>query len=452
MAPLWEPSANPIGHQAALLAVGSASSALKHQSSSVPRSQHEGWGNSAAIQAFQASRFSSMQANDPSQESSAATQDSNINRSQSARKVRISSPPLSGDRSLAAAKGAMASSRPRATSTPLSGHPAESQLQSKAASNALEGATTAHRASMQPKIPIEEAGAVPITTMTRNMFTSHPMVKPEVDEQQSNERLHQSAVQMAKKMYNLQQKMMDQAKEQGGDPDKVYSSPYLNLQDAAYKQAQERLAKLQNEHLKTREMQEYYVQTPPSRRRFSAASRLRRRGSDDDVFNDREESERIRYQMSIFSTRLSAVDRTKRQHDRDALLAIAQRNVKSQLHGMDEKVYLDTGKVNPSLISDWEARAQQTAQTRHETRDEHKAKLDLGGGMFMDQEKVDAIAAKRMQPILDDIYEKAEKERERVAAQKMEEEDEKADLEREKQHERELKAIRKRVMGESEQV
>ena len=446
MPPLWTPSANPTGHKAALLAVDSASSALKQQpSSSVPRSQHEGWGNSAATQAFLASRTSSIhiQGSDTS-----ATQDYTINRSQSVQKARVSSP-TPGGRSLAAAKGAMASSRPRATSTPVSPQAAEPQLQSTATSNALTGATTAHRASMKSKPYNEDAGAVPITTMTRNMFTSHPMLKPEVDEQQTTERLHQSAVEMAKKMYNQQQKMMDQARERGEDPDNVYNSPYLNLQDAAYKQAQERLEKLKDEHQMAREMQEYYGQARAPRRRLSVASRLRRKSSDDGLYNDRDESERIRQQMSIFSNRLSAVDKAKRQHDRDALLAVAQRNVKSQLHGIDEKVYQDTGKVNPSLLSDWEAKAHHAAQTRHEARDEHGTTLNLGGGMFMEQEKIDAIAAQRMQPILDDINEKAEEERERVAAQKMDEEDRKAEREREKEHARGMKAIMKRVRGES---
>lgn len=446
MAPLWAPSADSAGHQAAVLAVGSASSAFKHHSNSSPRSQHEGWGNSAATQAFHANRASSTQANDLSHGNSAATQAFN-NRSQSARKGHSPSMNLQGNRSLAAAKGAMASSRPRATSTPSTTRPTESQLHSRAASNALNGATIAHRASMQPRPSIEDTGAVPVTTMTRNMFTSHPMVKLEADEQQNNERLHQSAVEMAKKMYNQQQRMVDQAREHGEDPDQ-YTSPYLNLQDAAYKQAHNRLAKLHDEHQQSREMQEYYGHAPAPRRRFSVANKLRRKSSDEDVFNDREESARIRQQMSMFSSQLSEVDKAKRQHDRDVLLAAAQRNVKARLHGMDENVYQKTGKVNPTLLSDWEAKAHQAAQERHQAHGEPKGRLDLGGGMFMDQEQIDAIAAQRIQPVLDDIDEKAEKERERLAALKMEEDEKKAELEREREHERESKAFMKRVKGE----
>jgi hypothetical protein len=286
--------------------------------------------------------------------------------------------------------------------------------------------------------------------MTRNMFTSHPMVKPEVDELADSERLHQTAVEMAKKMYSQQQKMVEQAKARGDDPDKI-TSPYLSLQDAAYKQAQDRLAKLEDEYTKNRNMQEYYgnTQAAAPRRRWSVANKLRRRDSEDE-FDDREESQRIRQQMSMFSNKLTEVDQAKRQSDRDALLATAQRNVKARLHGMDEKVYSDTGKINPSLHNDWHLKAQEAAQMSSDARNENSGKLNLGGGMYMDQEQIDAIAAKRMQPLLDDINDKAEKERERQAALKLEEEARKSELAREKERDRETKALSKRIRGKME--
>jgi hypothetical protein len=445
MAPSWEPQAQSDGHKAALLAVGSASSALKNHSPS-PSNAHQGWGNSAATQAFHANRPASASNRDLSHGSSAATQAFNTNRSLSLHKANAPSSPSQGDRSLAAAKGAMSLTRQRAISSPDAAA-AESQLQSKAASSALNGATIAHRASMQPKPSIEDTGAVSVTTMTRNMFTANPPVKPEVDEQQNNERLHQSAVEMAKKMYS-QQKKSEQARLTQGDEvaQADTASPYLNLQDAAYKQAQQRLAKLHDEHQKSRDFQEYYGNSQTPRRRFSVANKLRRRNSDDSL-EDREQSEKIRQQMSMFSNKLSEVDQAKRKQDRDALLAAAQRNVKARLHGMDEKVYNETGKVNPSLLNDWEVKAQQAAQLRHETRTETKGMVNLGGGKFMDPQEVDAIAAKRLQPVLDDINEKAEAERARVAALKLEEEARKAELERQKARDREMKETQKQIKG-----
>lgn len=345
------------------------------------------------------------------------------------------------------------------------------RLENRAAASALNGATLAHRNSLIVKAPIEDVGAVPVTTMTRNMFTSHPPVKPEVDEKANNERLHQTAVEMAKKMYLQQQKMMDQTKEaQEEQSDTPYAGTYLNLQDAAFKQAHERLAKLHDEHQQNRDYQEYYgnSKTTP-KRTFSLADKLRRRASSDgasgrasgrtnrlsrrgdDSDDDQEQSKKIREQMSMFSTKLSQVDKEKRSKDREALLAAAQRNVKERLQGMDQKVYKDTGKRNSTMLTDFELKAQQAAQSRSDTRNENKGKIDIGGGKFMTQEEINAIAAKRLQPVLDDINEKAETERERILTLKLEEEARREEAEKQKARDREAKEISKRLKDEEKQ-
>lgn len=475
MAPAWEPDSNSAGHKAALLAVGSAGAALKQTSpkTGTTKTPHDNWGSSAATQAFHANRLATapqpasshgssaatqafhasrpatVQLAPSNHGSSAATQAFNANRTLSMKKP-VTPTPSPGDRSLAAAQGAM---RPRAISTPSSTRAKDYHLEASAASSALSGAALAHRASLIAKTPSPsaDAGAVSVTTMTRNMFTSHPPVKPEVDEQANNEKLHQSAVAMAKQMYLLQQKSQEakEAKEARGDgAETSQSGTHLNLQDAAYKQAHDRLAKLHNEHQKNRDYQEYYGNAPAPRRRFSVANKLHRRSSSDGVMvNDRERSETIRKQMSMFSDKLSEIDKTKREKDREALLAAAQRNVKARLQGMDEKVYRETGQINPTMLSEWELKAQQAAQTRHDTRSENKGKVDIGGGRWMDAEEVNAIAAKRVQPVLDDINEKAEVARERQLAQKMEAEAAEAELARHKAHEREVKDITKKIKG-----
>ncbi|CVK89796.1 uncharacterized protein FMAN_04063 [Fusarium mangiferae] len=429
MAPAWEPTSNSAGHKAALLAVGSANAAL-NQSPSQPKS-HEGWGNSAATQAFNTNRANSTRQPDP----------------------RASDTSLQGQKSLAAAKGAMSTTRRRAKSTPSA---PDSHVPSSPKTNtrpdALSGAALAHKASLRAKPATENAGAVPVTTMTRNMFTSNPPVKPEVDERQNNEQLHASAVAMARKMYSHQQKIIDEAKETHGQgSDAPQPKPYINLQDAAYKQAQERLAKLEQEHQKNRDYQSYYGNESSPKRRFTLTSKLRRRSSSDGDLDDRQQSERIRQQMSLFSNKLSEVDQKKRQDDRNALLAAAQRNVKAKLQGMDEKVYHETGKVNPTLMSEWELKAHQLASASHETRNANKGKIDIGGGRFMDPHDIDAIAAKRMQPLLDDINEKAEVERERLATLKMEEEARKAEQEKQKARDREIKEITKKLKDQEKQ-
>lgn len=455
MAPPWEPASNSDGHKAAILAVGSANAALNH----TPRYQktHEGWGNSAATQAVGSAtaalnRASSQQKAHEGWGNSAATQAFNTNQANSMRQANLTSPDasLQGQKSLAAAKGAMSTTRRRAKSTPSAPDSlATSSAQPNKRPDALSGATLAHKASMKSKPATENAGAVPVTIMTRNMFTSNPPVKPEVDERQNNEQLHASAVAMARKMYLSQQKIIDEAKENHGrDSDVAQPKPYVNLQDAAYKQAQERLAKLEQEHQKNRDFQSYYGNDSASpKRRFTLTKLRRRSSSDGDIKNDRQQSEKIRQQMSLFSNRLTEVDQKKRQDDRNALLAAAQRNVKARLQGMDEKVYNETGQVNPTLMSEWEVKAHQMANASHEARNENKGKIDIGGGRFMDPHDVDAIAAKRMQPILDDINEKAEIERERLATLKMEEEARKAEQEKQKAREREIKEINKKLKG-----
>lgn len=459
--PAWEPAMDGTGAKAAVLAVGSASTAYRH--SSVKKSRHESWGNTAAATAFTTS------ANRPvspepttltaSHGSSAATQAFQANLLQSA---KAASPPPPSPREkplepLAAAKGAMSpsrlgvpASRARSYSTPPEPYYADAK---RASVSALNGASIAHQAAMNKPPEIEDTGAIPITTMTRNMFTSHPPVKPEVDEQTTNERIHQSAVEMAKKMYQQQQLNRVDDSEDGTEGDAGPSANrFVNLQDAAYRQAQERLAKLQDEHEKNRRYHDYYTSEKPLRRRFTIMDRIRRRSASESDVEDRTRSDLVHQQMSLFNSQLERVDEEKRERDREALLIAARRNVKASLQGMDEQHYFETGKVNPTILGDWQVRAQQAAQLRHDTRPDDGGRVDIGGGMFMDADEIDAIAARRVRPVLDDIHEKAEAERERLATLKLEEEAKKAEAEREKERERELKDIQKRARGKLQMV
>ncbi|PTB79822.1 hypothetical protein M440DRAFT_1389734 [Trichoderma longibrachiatum ATCC 18648] len=457
MSPMWEPTLDGTGTKAAVLAVGSANTAYRQ--SSVKKPLYDSWGSSAATQAFSANARRPEPEPEPvtlttSHGSSAATQAFHASQVQPA-KVTSSPPSSLREKSLVAAKGAMAPSklgtprsRLRSVSNPQELYDPEA---TKASVSALNGASIAHRAAMnKPPATVEDTGAIPVTTMTRNMFTSHPPVKPEVDEQTDQERIHQSAVEMAKKMYRRQQSRQEGDGRETGAGE---SSPngYVDLQEAAYRQAQARLAKLQDEHDRNRRYHEYYGADKPLRRRFTITNKLRRRSASDSDMEDRARSDLIRQQMTLFSSRLEQVDEEKRQRDREALYTAAQRNVKASLRGMDERVYFETGKMNPTVLGDWQFRAQQAAQLRHDTRTEGDGKVDIGGGVFMDADEIDAIAARRVRPVLDDIHEKAEAERERVASARMEEEADKAEAEREKARERELKELQKRAKEEDKQ-
>ncbi|RYP88490.1 hypothetical protein DL770_004654 [Monosporascus sp. CRB-9-2] len=425
----WEPAYSSDGAKAALL----ASQTTKNPDPWKPSATS--YGQSAANLAFKSDRNAllSPQSNTPERQ-----------------------------KSLRAAKGAMAG-RQRAQSTPLAreSYPDEA----KAASNALAAASRAHQPT-RSVVRSEEAGAVPFTTMNRQMFTSRPPVKPEVDEQKKADVLHASALAMAQKMYNQQQKMIDAKKHHvevaspggrrgslGSLSDDGQPARFTTLQEAAYRQAQERLAKIHEENLKNRNYQEYYGAGQPQRR-FTVLNKLRRRASSDSaVADDQARSQQIRRQMSIFSNKLSEVDDKKRQQDRDALLAVAQRNVQAQLKSMDEKITAETGMVPHSTLTEWELKAHAAAQTRSEARlDSNADTVDIGAGLRLDRETIDAIAARRVQPVLDEINEKAEKERARQVELKLEMERKKEEEEREKARQKEIQDINRRLKEQDKQL
>jgi hypothetical protein len=466
MAPARGPSeSSTAGSKAAALAAGSAQ--RQHQRKSNPPSL---WGNSAANMAFKASNSAANsvyhQSAGPGHRASHLREGSSIS--------GITTPPgnasaLARQGSLYAAKGAMAGLRGRSKSSPqiIQTYPD----QANAASNALNAATIAHRPHTRVTgIPPEEAGSMPYTTMGREMFTSHPPVKTEADDQKRADVLHASAVAMAKRMYNQQQKMIESTKRaharsssftrhESGSPHEsedevIVPVRFNNLQEAAFKLAQERLAKLHQEHQKNREFQEYYSSPAILTRRNKLGTirgKLTRRhsASDSELMEDKKESQRIRQQMSLFNTNLTEVNEQKRARDRQAVLAAAQRNVKAQLQGMDKKMSEETGRVAPSTMGAWEHKAHVAAQLRVASfHNPNAGKIDIGGGKFIDKEAVDEIAAKRVQPLLDEINDKAEIERERQAALKLDEQRRKEEAEKRKSRDREVQEIYKKLKGE----
>ncbi len=78
---------------------------------------------------------------------------------------------------------------------------------------------------------------------------------------------------------------------------------------------------------------------------------------------------------------------------------------------MDAKIALETGMVPPPTLTQWELNARAVAQSRALQNDSRQqGKVDIGAGIHMDQEDINAIAARRIQPILDEINAKAELE------------------------------------------
>ena len=342
-------------------------------------------------------------------------------------------------RAMMAATQSMASGRRRAGSTPIVANPAYPDS-ANSATNALKAATTVSRNGKPQPGPVSSTGPQmdmtrihnqSITNMRREMYTANPPVAPEIEEKNRQTTLRASAVAMAKQMYDLQQKQIAEAAELGPSDSRyaatnVHNRPqstissddgkpnpqYANLQEAAQKLAAERLAKLHDEHASYRS---YYGTQPAPQKRMSLRGRPRRRASSDGDLgdNDEENARQIRNQMSLFTGKLDQVDNKKRQKDRDSLLAVAQRNVRASMTGMDQKVYNETGKISPAMMEEWEAKARAKAQAESETRMVNHGRVNIGGGKFLDQSEIDAIAAAKVQPTLDEITTKAEKDRAR---------------------------------------
>lgn len=371
------------------------------------------------------------------------------------------------NKALLAATGAMSGRRRRSGSSPVTQSTYPDSENS--AANALSAASFANKSSLRSVQARKDMTSSPlsatmdlaqlknaaVTNLTREMYTSNPPVAPEVEEKNRQAGQRAAAISMAKQMYEIQQRAITQAQEVDRSDSHVaanylhnrkqstnsleepYKSPqYVNLQEAAQKLAAERLAKLHDEHAAYRN---YYGTNVSPQSRLSVRNRPRRRASSDGDTHiaDGANSKPLVPEMSLIKENAVQVDAQKRQKDRDLLMAAAQRNVKASLQSMDEKVFAETGRPSPAMIEDWESKTNARAKAASEARMVNHGKVNIGGGKYLDQSEIDEIAAKRVQPTLDEISEKAaiqrardaeiqreEQERNRNAAAKVQEEKE----------------------------
>lgn len=326
-----------------------------------------------------------------------------------------------------------------------------------------------------------EAGSVPYTIMDRQMFTANPPVKPETDEQKRADMLHASALAMARKMYDPSRTHHTRSSTYPGhntltmaDNEQPPTAMFTNLQEAAYRLAQERLAKLQDEHQKQRELQGHYsspLDATTTTKRSTKLSKLltRKRASSDGALlgldpnqNDQEDrcrSERIRKQMTLLNSRLSEVDEKEKQRQKEEeekdlkkrrdLLAAAQRNVRAQMQEMDDKLREETGRLPKGVMEDWGRKAKVAAQARliNGAAREMSGKVDVGGGRLVDREEVKRIAERKVRPVLEGMDERVEKERERRERERVEGERRREEKEGERRREREVWEIYGRIKG-----
>jgi hypothetical protein len=385
---------------------------------------------------------------------------------------------------LLAATKSQRDTRQRAGSTPAP-PPELYPDQANSARNALNAATASHRNSVRgPQQPTQTAApqysdpamqAARIQNIGKNvapeMWTERPPVEIELEEQRQKAALRASAVSMAKQMYEHQNRAVFSSDPSGtagasaahsrapasiAQPDlKQEALRYINLQDAAQKLAHERLAKMDKDLETTKYREHYGYDAEPHRNRLSMRGRPRQRPAseqaqnDDDDSSDDERARRVRRQMNQLNTSVADVDAKKKEADRKALLAAAERNVHKSMGDMDEKVFQSTGKVSQAKMDEWAAKAREKAQKDAELRGQHHGKTHIGGGKFMDQAAIEAIAQSRLQPTLDAINETAEKKRARDEEIRLDKEEQERQKRNEKQKLKEEKDEQKHIKRKS---
>jgi hypothetical protein len=356
--------------------------------------------------------------------------------------------------------------------------------QSNSARNALSAATAvAGRNSMrspqppakspEPQYSDPAMQAARIQNIGKNvapeMWGDRPPVEIELEEQRQKAALRASAVSMAKQMYDYQNRAALTSDPSGhagataaqarapasqAKPDlKTEALRYIHLQDAAKKLAQERLDKMDKDLEPTKYREHYGYDAQPHRNRLSMRGRPRQRAAseqaqDDDSSSDDERARRVRRQMAQLNNATADVDAKKKDADRKALLAAAERNVHKSMDTMDEQVFQSTGKISQAKMDEWAAKAREKAQKDAELRGQNHGKTHIGGGRFMDQAAIEAIAQSRLQPTLDQINDTAEKKRAKDEEMRLDKEEQERQKRTEKQKHKEEKDEQKHIKRE----
>ncbi|KAK6354351.1 hypothetical protein TWF730_008758 [Orbilia blumenaviensis] len=247
-----------------------------------------------------------------------------------------------------------------------------------------------------------------------------------------------------------------------GDSDERQIRYYPHLEEAARKAASERLARLQAEHDRARKASglppswQAGGKAPTTRARSSTApsstpkptqgSKAAATAATTTAAAPRRQPDATDYARSLkiksdtakLTKQMDSVDKDRQARDYLALLAVAEKNVKARMQDLETKVAEDQGRVPKHLQAEWDAKAKMLSaeyeRKRAEESEKKKGKINMGGGLWYDQEDLERIARGNVQPILEEINVKAEKERARVEALRVEKET--ADRERRAEQER----------------
>lgn len=311
-----------------------------------------------------------------------------------------------------------------------------------ASANALNAASVAHKPSNRTSnesyrmsSPANEAARLTHLNpniVNREMFTEHPPIGPD----HGQAALRGATSSMATDKAN-RAKTVEQPVPLMGDI-KAQAQNYLQLQEAAQRLAAERLAKLDPDGIAAYREHYGYGNEPP-KSRLSVRNR-KGRSSSDGQEDDQAGAKRIHNQMSKFNDEFAGLDAKKRTQDRTSLMAAAEKAVKARMSGIDQDIFEQTGKVTPQMMEQWEAKARAKANANSEKRMENHGLVHIGGGKYMEQSEIDAIAQNRMQPTLDQINETAELRRAREEEVRLDQEQRKVQADTEKQREKDTAA------------
>lgn len=325
-----------------------------------------------------------------------------------------------------------------------------------ASANALNAASVAHRPSTRtsaeaPRVSSPANEAARLTHLQQGsvdpkMFTDHPPIGPD----HGSAALRGATASMAKDK-------SDKAKIAAEVPAttldaKAQAQNYMHLQETAQKLAAERLAKLNPDSAQV--YREHYGYGQEPKHKLSIRNRKGRSSSEGQGDgDDRAGAKRIQNQMNKFNDELAGLDSKKRTQDRTSLMAAAEKAVKARMSGIDQDIFEQTGKVTPQMMEQWEAKARAKAAADSEKRMENHGLVHIGGGKYMDQAEIDAIAQGRMQPTLDEIAETAENRRARDEEIRLDQEQRKAQALKEKEREKETaEEVRKQKSFEKMQA
>ena len=317
--------------------------------------------------------------------------------------------------------------------------------------NALNAATVANKPSARPTSmyssqgPEESAQVAQAKSMVHNISSEVPTSDtPGVADTKDKDHqaaLRASTVSMSKQLVEAQEARVQGVWNPPGDL-RQQAKNYLHLQEAAQRLASERLEKLDPDGvLAYREHYGYQGPQASTRRKLSVRNRRKSEGHEP-ANEDQERAGRIRHQMSRFNEKLADVDndKEKRAKDRNSLMAAAEKAVHQRMSVMDKQVFEETGKITPAMMEEWEAKARAKAASNSEKRLEKHGLVNVGGGKYMRDDEVEAIAQGRMQPTLDEIADNAEKQRARDEEIRLDQEERKRQAAVEKERARETKA------------